>query len=301
MRALLGEGFAVRVFDNFSSGFRENLSEVERDVEIVEADLRNLDAVRAACGGCAFVFHQAALGSVPRSIADPVPTHDVNAGGSLHVLLAARDAGVSRVVHASSSSIYGGLGGPRRVELDRVAPMSPYALSKYAGESFGTMFTALYGLEFIALRYFNVFGARQSPVSQYAAVIPRFIAAMLAGERPTICGDGLQTRDFTYIDNVVAANLLALRAPASSAIREAGGVFNIACGHGVSVAELVEKLNRLLGTAIDAVFADARPGEVRHSEAVVDLAARYLGYRPSIDFDEGLRRTVEYFVGQRDA
>ena len=288
VRRFLGQGADVRVFDNFSTGKRENLADVAADVEIVEADLRDLDAVRRAVAGCRYVLHQGALGSVPRSVADPLESFDVNATGTLNVLVAARDAGAERVTFASSSSVYGDEVEMPKRETATPKPLSPYALSKLAAEQACGIFTRLYGLETVALRYFNVFGPRQDPESQYAAVIPRFVTAMLAGQRPVIYGDGTQSRDFTYVENVVQANVLALTGPA--------GVYNASCGGRTSLLQLVAEINRLLGVAIDPDFESERPGDVKHSQASIDLARERLGYEPVVAFVEGLERTVEWYA-----
>ncbi len=287
---LRGRGDSVRVLDNFSTGRRENLAEVEGRVEILEADLRDLDAVRRAVSGVAWVFHQAAMPSVVRSVEDPLTTNAVNVQGTLHVLVAARDAGARRVVYAASSSAYGDTPTLPKVETMPASPLSPYALQKYAGEQYCAMFTRLYGLETVALRYFNVFGPRQDPTSYYSAVIPKFITALCHGERPTVFGDGEQSRDFTYIDNVVEANLLA--AESSKAPAE---VFNVACGERITLNDLLERLRSILGVQIKADYGPPRPGDVRHSLADIAKAERLLGYRPSVGTNEGLRRTVAFF------
>jgi UDP-glucose 4-epimerase len=296
VRRLLDEGYGVRVFDNFATGSRANLAEVAESVEIVEADLRDLDAVRRAADGCRFALHQGALGSVPRSVEDPLESMAVNMTGTLNVLVAARDAGVSRVVFASSSSVYGDdVEMPKR-ETAKPKPLSPYALSKLSAEQACGIFTRLYGLETVALRYFNVFGPRQDPNSQYAAVIPRFVTAMLAGERPVVYGDGLQSRDFTYVANVVDANLLAMTRPADEAVGASGGVYNASCGGRTSLLDLASEINRILGTSIEPIHEPERPGDVKHSQAAVELAAECLGYTPRVDFAEGLERTVRWYA-----
>jgi nucleoside-diphosphate-sugar epimerase len=298
VRRLLNDGAEVRVFDNFETGKRENLDEVARDIEIVEADLRDLDAVRRAVDGCRYVLHQGALGSVPRSVANPLESLAVNATGTLNVLEAARDADVGRVMFASSSSVYGDdVEMPKR-ETAKPKPLSPYALSKLSAEQACGIFTRLYGLETVALRYFNVFGPRQDPQSQYAAVIPRFVTAMIAGEAPTVYGDGTQSRDFTYIGNVVEANMLAMRAPAERAVGTDGGVYNASCGGRASLLDLVDEINRVLGTSLAPRFEPGRAGDVKHSQAAIDLAAERLGYAPQVGFVEGLERTVEWYVAR---
>jgi UDP-glucose 4-epimerase len=287
---LLARGHAVRLLDNFSSGQRRNLAGVERDVDIVEGDLRSYERVHHAVRGCEVVFHQGALPSVPRSVQDPITTSEINIGGTLNVLLNARDEGVRRLLFASSSSIYGDAPGLPRTESATPSPLAPYAVSKLAAEQYCRVFATVYGLETVSLRYFNVFGRHQDPSSEYSAVIPRFIAAMRDGRAPTIYGDGEQLRDFTHIDNVVAANLLAMEAPGAS-----GEVFNIGCGTAYSLNELVEILNRLLDAEIEAAHTAPRPGDVERSWADVSRAGEVLGYAPTIDLEEGLRRTLPSF------
>ena len=288
---LLRRGKKVRVLDNLSTGKRENLAHCMERIEFLEEDIRDLDACRRACAGVDFVLHQAALGSVPRSIEDPLTSHEVNVTGAVKMLLAARDAKVKRFVYAASSSTYGDHPGLPKVE-DRIGnPLSPYAVTKYADELYARVFGRCYGLETVGLRYFNVFGPRQDPFSQYAAVIPLFVSALLRGEAPTINGDGEQTRDFTFVANAVEANLLACEAPA-----EAGGeVFNIACHEQVSLNRLYASLQALLETHIAAHYGPPRPGDVRHSLADISKAARLLGYPGRIPFDEGLQRSIEWY------
>ncbi|MBE7559851.1 SDR family oxidoreductase [bacterium] len=283
-------GDAVRVLDNFSSGRRENLAAVLAEIELVEGDLRDATTVRRAVEGCDYVIHQGAIPSVPRSVADPLTTHEVNATGTLNLLLAARDAGVRRVVSASSSSVYGETAElPKREDM-LPRPLSPYAASKIMLEYYQAMFYRLYGLETVSLRYFNVFGPRQDPTSQYAAVVPIFAVKLLAGERPTIYGDGEQTRDFTYIDNVVEANLTAL-----TAANAAGRVFNIACGQATTVNALYREIARLVGSDLAPIYAPPRAGDIRDSVADVSLARDLLGLSPRVDLVEGLRRTIQSF------
>ncbi|HEY68191.1 MAG TPA: SDR family oxidoreductase [Thermoflexia bacterium] len=280
----------VRVLDNFSTGRRENLAPFLEHVELVEGDLRDLSTVRRVAEGVDYILHQAALPSVPRSIADPLTSNDSNVTGTLHLLIAARDAGVKRVVYASSSSVYGDNPTlPKREDMSP-APKSPYAVSKLAGEYYCRVFAQAYGLETVCLRYFNVFGPRQDPASQYAAVIPKFITALLRDEPPTIYGDGHQSRDFTYVSNVVRANLLAATAPDVS-----GRVFNVACGERYTVLDLVAVLTEILGTHITPVHTAPRPGDVRHSLADITAAREALGYRVEVNFHEGLRRTVAWY------
>ncbi len=291
IHALVERGARVRLLESFITGRRANLAGVQDRVELIEGDLRRLADVEKAVEGVDLVLHQGALGSVPRSIADPLGTHEANVTGTLNVLWAARAAGVRRVVYASSSSIYGDTPALPKVEQMAPAPRSPYAVSKLAGEHYCRAFHAVYGMETAALRYFNVFGPRQDPTSQYAAVIPKFIRGMLRGERPQIFGDGTQSRDFTYVENVVAVNLLAARAPAAALD---GSAYNVACGERFTLLDLVAILNTILGTRLDPEFRPPRPGDVRHSHASIARAEASLGYRPAVRFAEGLRRTVEW-------
>jgi nucleoside-diphosphate-sugar epimerase len=290
VEALLQRGARVRVLDSLATGRPSNLAPFRADIELIEADIRDRDAVAAAVRGCDVVLHQAALPSVQRSVQDPLLTNDINVNGTLNVLVAARDAGVRRVVFASSSSVYGDTPTLPKVETMTPAPLSPYAVSKLAGERYCLVWAAVYGLPAIALRYFNVFGPRQDPTSDYAAVIPRFATAMLAGRAPTIYGDGEQSRDFTYVQNVVEANLLASTAPAATS-----GAFNVAGGDRITLNELVARINRLIGADLAPLHAAAKPGDVRHSQAAVEAIGAALGWEPSVSFDEGLRRTVEHF------
>jgi UDP-glucose 4-epimerase len=285
---LLRQGQSVTVLDNFSTGHHENLREMERDLRIVEGDLRDVVTVREAMRGSDYVLHQGALPSVPRSVADPIATHQVNTEGTLNVLVAARDAGIKRVVFASSSSVYGDT--PLLPKREDMAPnpKSPYAVSKLAGEHYCRVFYEIYGLETVSLRYFNVFGPRQDPDSQYAAAIARFIRALFDGGNITIHGDGEQTRDFTYVANAVQANLLAARAPDA-----AGQTFNIACGCRTSLNEVVRHLAEISGRKPHVKHGPARPADVKHSLADTSAAARVLSYQPAVAFEEGLRRTVE--------
>jgi UDP-glucose 4-epimerase len=281
-------GHDVRVIDNFSTGHRSNLNGLE--AEILEGDLQSYERAHQAVRGCEVVFHQAALPSVPRSIGDPLTTNAANVNGTLNVLLAARDEGVRRVVYASSSSVYGANTAlPKREDMPAL-PISPYATAKLAGEGYCRSFGVAYGLETVALRYFNVFGPRQDPRSQYSAVIPNFITALLAGTPPTLYGDGQQSRDFTHVDNVVAANLLACEAPGVS-----GRVYNVACGAQITLSELLAHLRELIGSDVEPIHRPARVGEVRHSLADLTAARADLGYAPLVDVREGLRRTVDHF------
>jgi nucleoside-diphosphate-sugar epimerase len=293
---MLALGYAVVVLDNFSTGRRENLAPFVDDVEIVEGDVQSFERVHRSVRGCDVVLHEAALPSVPRSIQDPLTTNQVNVVGTLNVLLAARDSGVGRVVCASSSSIYGSGGELPKVESMRPAPISPYAVSKLAAEGYCLGFPAVYGVETVALRYFNVFGPRQDPTSQYSAVIPNFIAAGLDASRPVIFGDGEQSRDFTYVDNVVAANVRAMEAIGCS-----GEVFNVACARRISLLHLLDALGEILGAPVVPEHRPSRAGDVLHSLADITRARHALSYEPDVHFEEGLRRTVEWAAAQREA
>jgi nucleoside-diphosphate-sugar epimerase len=290
---LAAEGYEVRVLDNFATGRRENITDLGSEVELVEGDLQSYERVHTAVRECEVVFHQGALPSVPRSLQDPLTTNAVNVIGTLNVLLASRDSGVRRIVFASSSSVYGATPElPKREDLP-VAPISPYAVTKLAGESYCRSFSEAYGLETVTLRYFNVFGPRQDPLSQYAAVIPRFIEAGLDGAELTVYGDGEQSRDFTYIDNVIEANILAMRSASA-----AGQVFNAACGERITLNHLVKELGSIMGTELTVRHVAPRAGEVRHSLADLSRAAEGLGYKPTVSFAEGLARAVAYFREQ---
>jgi UDP-N-acetylglucosamine/UDP-N-acetyl-alpha-D-glucosaminouronate 4-epimerase len=295
VRALLARGDDVRVLDNFSTGSRANLAGLDHDVQLVEGDLRSYERVHAAVRGAEVVFHQGALPSVPRSVQDPLTTTAVNIEGTLNVLLAARDEGVRRIVNASSSSVYGNTGGLPRVETQAPDPISPYAVAKLAAERFCTSFSRVYGMEIVSLRYFNVFGPRQDPTSQYAAVVPRFIRAVGAGEPVTIYGDGEQSRDFTFVDNVVGANLLAADAPGVG-----GEILNIATGGSVTVSALADAIGKLLGKPVEKAYEPAREADVRASWADVGEAKRLLGFEPQVEFDEGLERTADFLLGRKD-
>jgi nucleoside-diphosphate-sugar epimerase len=287
-------GHDVVVLDNFSTGRRENLGTWHAEVRLVEGDIRSYERVHTALRDCEMVFHQAALPSVPRSVQDPLTSVETNVTGTLNVLLNARDVGARRVIFASSSSVYGAEPTLPKREDAAPLPMSPYAVSKLAGEGFCRSFEQIYGLECVALRYFNVFGPRQDPSSQYAAVIPNFITACLTGTSPEIFGDGEQSRDFTYVDNVIAANFCAMEA------ERASGVYNIACGTQTTLNTLLATIADLLGVEIEAVRRAARPGDVRHSLADITRAGD-LGYRPVVDLREGLSRTADHLVAARRA
>ncbi|MCD4689834.1 SDR family oxidoreductase [bacterium] len=286
-------GHDVRIFDNFSTGRRENISHLDGRAEIIEADIRSEDAMRAATAGVDTVFHLAALASVPRSVDDPVASNDVNVRGSLNVLVASRDAGVRRLVYASSSSVYGDTPElPKREDMP-ARPMSPYAVGKLAGEYYARIFFQLYGLETVCLRYFNVFGPRQDPSSQYAAVVPIFTSKLLVGEAPIIYGDGEQSRDFTYVSSIVSANILASERSGAE-----GLVFNVAHGDTVTVNELYSRLQKLTASSKEPRYEASRPGDVKHSYADISQARSVLEFVPIVGFDEGLALTVEWFRSQ---
>jgi UDP-glucose 4-epimerase len=288
VRALLERGDTVRILDNFATGNRANLAGLEDDVEVFEGELRSYERVHNAVRGVELVFHQGALPSVPRSVQDPLTTSAVTIEGTLNVLLAARDEDARRVVYASSSSVYGNSGTLPRTESQQPDPISPYAVAKLAAERYCVSFHRVYGIETVALRYFNVFGPRQDPNSQYAAVVPRFLAAIDAGEPVPIHGDGTQSRDFTYVANVVAANLLAGDA------EEAGGtVLNVATGRQASVNELADAIGAVLGKPVEKNYLPVRTGDVRDSWADVSAAQRVLGYETAIGLEEGLRLTAD--------
>ena len=286
--ALLERGETVRVLDNLATGRQVNLRTLEGRVQFVQGDLRNSDTIKTAVQGVEVIFHQAALASVPRSIAEPVASLESNISGTQNVLLAARDAGVRRVVYASSSSVYGDTPTLPKSEDMPANPQSPYAVHKLTGELLCRVFTRIYGLETVALRYFNVFGPRQDPNSQYAAVIPRFVMALLENRRPVVFGDGEQTRDFTYIENVVQANILAATAPDA-----VGHAMNVGCGEQISLNTVLRLAGDLLGMPAQADYHEARTGDVKHSLADIRLAERLLGYRPTVKFQEGLARTID--------
>ncbi len=295
--ALVAQGGTVRVLDNFSAGKRENLRfPGSEKVDVIEGDIREFDTCRAALKGVEIVFHEAALGSVPRSIEDPLTTHDVNITGTVNMLIAARDAKVNRFVFASSSSVYGDQSGPveeecsPKNELMKPAPLSPYGISKIAAEEYCRVFYPLYGLETVSLRYFNVFGPRQSHLSEYAAVIPRFIEALLNGQRPIIYGDGGQSRDFTFVRDVVNANLLAASVPGIG-----GEVLNVACSRRYSLLDLIGELKAITRSTTEPRFEEARHGDIRHSMADIGRARDRLGFEPAWSFRKGLELTVDWY------
>lgn len=287
--ALLAQGATVRVIDNFSTGKRENLAHNLARIELVEADLCDPEACARAIHGVELVYHEAAIPSVARSVNDPVASNRVNVGGTVELLQAARVAGVKKFVYAASSSAYGDTEVLPKVETMTPRPMSPYAISKLAAEQYVSVFGRLFGFETVSLRYFNVFGPRQDPKSEYAAVIPKFITRVLAGERPLIHGDGEQSRDFCFIENVVSANLLAARS------RTQGEVVNVACGARVTLNQLLGIINERLGTNVTAEYGLARAGDVRHSLADISAAQKLLGYEVKYDLRAGLAKTIEYY------
>ncbi len=295
-RALVRAGHRVRVLDNFSTGSRENLSDLTDRIEVIEGDIRDGAVIGPLLGAVEAVFHQAALPSVPRSFAEPVETTSVNTGGTLALLETARKTGISLFVFASSSSIYGDAAGEGKTEDLPPAPLSPYAVSKLAGEQFCRLYRKLYGLPTISLRYFNVFGPGQDPASPYAAVIPRFITAVLREEAPIVFGDGTQSRDFSYVANAVRANLACLSAPEDAY----GRVFNIACGEQTDLLAVLNLLEEISGKPVKPVLADRRAGDVLHSRANIARARTILGYSPEVLFPEGLRRTYDYFASRAD-
>lgn len=290
VHALVERGERVRVLDDFSTGRRQNLRDVMEQIELVEGSLADPKAVERAVVGVNCILHQGAKPSVPRSIQDPLGTHEANATGTLNLLVAARGAGVSRIVYASSSSIYGDTPTLPKEERMLPEPRSPYAVSKLSAELYCRAFHGVHGLETVSLRYFNVFGPRQDPSSEYAAVIPKFIMAMLAGQPPTIFGDGKQSRDFTYVTDVVEANLRATQVS-----RASGAAINVACGEGHTLLQLVSLLNEILGTDLEPIFGPPRQGDVRHSVASTLLASELLDFEARVSFREGLERTVEWF------
>jgi len=296
VRALLARGDDVRVLDNFSTGSRRNLSDLEQDVEVVEGELRSYERVHNAVRGTEIVYHLGALGSVPRSVQDPLTSSAVNVEGTLNVQLAARDEGVRRLIYASSSSIYGNQSELPLRESMAPDPISPYGVAKLAAERYCVSFSRVYeSFETVVLRYFNVFGPRQDPTSQYAAVVPLFITAIAAGRPVTIFDDGEQSRDFTYIDNVVAANLLAADAEGAS-----GRIFNISGGAPTTVNGLAEAVGRLLGKHVERRYLPPRPGDLRNSWADVSEARRLLGFELQVELEEGLRRTADFLLDEKE-
>jgi nucleoside-diphosphate-sugar epimerase len=294
-RAALAQGDEVRGIDNFATGKPENLAEISARIDFRQVDLLDLEALQQACVGVDYVFHEAAIPSVPKSVIDPLGSNRTNVDGTMHLLIAARDAKVKRVVYAASSSAYGDTPTlPKREDMPP-NPISPYAVAKLAGELYMISFFRCYGLETVSLRYFNIFGPRQDPTSPYSGVLAKFISRMLKGETPTIFGDGTQSRDFTYIDNAVQANLLAANAAAGEV---AGRVFNVATGQRVDLNETFQLLKKLTGYSGKVEYAAERAGDIKHSLADISHAAKHLGYVPKVNFEEGLRRTVEWYRSQ---
>jgi len=297
-RALLEQGEQVRGIDNFATGKRENLTEIAKRIDFREADLLDLDAMHSDCKGVDFVFHQAAIPSVPKSVLDPLGSNRANVDGAVNILVASRDAKVRRVMYAASSSAYGDTPTLPKHEGMIPNPISPYAVAKLASEHYMTSFYRCYGLETVSLRYFNIFGPRQDPTSPYSGVLAKFITQMLRGEQPTIFGDGGQSRDFTYIDNAVSANLLAARAPSANV---AGRMFNVATGTRVDLNETFEVLKKLTGYKGDVNHGAEREGDIKHSLADISRAKQGFRYEPKVNFEEGLRRTVDWYRGQSKA
>ena len=294
-RAVLAQGDQVRGIDNFSTGKPENISEILSNIDFRQADLFDLSAAQQACRGVDYVLHEAAIPSVPRSVKNPLESNRANVDATVNLLVAARDAGVKRVVYAASSSVYGDTPTlPKREDMPP-NPISPYAVAKLTGEYYMTSFWRCYGLETVCLRYFNIFGPRQDPTSPYSGVLAKFITQMLRGEEPTIYGDGQQSRDFTYIENVISANLLACDAPANQV---AGRVFNVATGTRIDLNQTFRLLQKLTGYTGEVNYGPERTGDVKHSLADVSLAKKHLRYQPSVTFEEGLRRTVEWYRAQ---
>ncbi len=291
-RKLVARGEKVRILDDFSTGKRENLFDLD-EAEIIEGSLIDRETVRNALKGARYVLHKAAIPSVPRSVADPLRSNEANVTGTLNLLIEAREAGVERFVFAASSSAYGDTAVLPKVESMPADPLSPYAVGKYTGELYVKVFADIYDLPAVSLRYFNIFGPSQDPASEYAAVIPKFIQSMLQGKAPVIYGDGEQSRDFTYIDNAVEANLLAC----SSDKAGRGEVINVACGQRYNLNQLVGALNDLLGTSIEPVYTEAVAGDVKHSLADINRAEELLGYTVKVSFIEGLKRTIDWFKG----
>ncbi len=294
-RAVLAQGDQVRGVDNFATGKRDNIEEIRSRIDFRESDILDLQAMKEVCQGVDYVLHQAAIPSVPKSVLDPLGSNRANVDGTVNVLVAARDAKVKRVVYAASSSAYGDTPTLPKHEDMKPNPISPYAVAKLASEYYMVSFFRCYGLETVCLRYFNIFGPRQDPTSPYSGVLAKFITQMLRGEPPTIFGDGEQSRDFTYIDNAVSANLLACKAPASEA---AGRVFNVATGHRVNLKQTFEALKPITGYQGDVKFGPERAGDVKHSLADISKTEKALGYKPLVNFEKGLKRTVDWYRTQ---
>ncbi len=284
-------GHDVRVLDDFSSGKRENLAAIASHIDLLVGDMCNYDTCRQACDGIEIVFHQAAIPSVPKSVDHPIASHNANINGTFNILMAAREKRVRRVIYAGSSSAYGNTAISPKHEGIRPEPLSPYAVQKLTGELYGRAFYECFALETLAIRYFNVFGPRQDPTNQYAAAIPAFVTAILSDQSPIVYGDGEQTRDFTYIDNVVHGNILAAKAPKTT-----GQAINVACGQQVSVNQIIARINELLGKNVKPKYLAARKGDVKHSLADIRAARELIGYEPQVSFDEGLRRAIDYYT-----
>jgi UDP-glucose 4-epimerase len=294
-RAVLAQGDEVRGIDNLSTGKRENLAEILKRIDFREADLLDMSAVQSACQGVDYIFHEGAIPSVPKSVLDPLGSNRANVDATVNVLVAARDAKVKRVVYAASSSAYGDTPTLPKHEDMKPNPISPYAVAKLASEHYMASFYRCYGLETVCLRYFNIFGPRQDPTSPYSGVLAKFITQMLNGEQPTIHGDGEQSRDFTFIDNVVEANLLACKRPAEEV---AGKVFNVATGQRIDLNETFKLLKKITGFKGEVKHGEDRAGDVKHSLADLSQAEKHLGYKPKVNFEEGLRRTVDWYRGE---
>jgi len=297
-RAVLAQGDQVRGIDNLSTGRRDNLAEIVHRIDFQEGDLLDLQALYNACRGVDYVLHEAAIPSVPKSMLDPLGSNRANLDGTVNLLMAARDAKVKRVVYAASSSAYGDTPTLPKQEDMTPNPISPYAVAKLASEHYMISFYRCYGLETVCLRYFNIFGPRQDPTSPYSGVLAKFITQMLKGEQPTILGDGKQSRDFTYVDNAVEANLLACKAAANEV---AGRVFNVATGRRVDLNETFQILKKLTGYPENVSYGPERAGDVKHSLADLSRAKKHLGYTPQVDFEEGLRRTIDWYRNQERA
>jgi nucleoside-diphosphate-sugar epimerase len=293
---LVKNGGRVRVLDNFITGKRENLAPFTGKIDLVEGDMADPAVCQRACSGVRVVFHEAALPSVPKSVADPVASHLANIQGTFNLLIGAKDAKVQRFVYAGSSSAYGESETLPKVESMASGPLSPYAVQKLTGEFYCTVFARCYGLQTLTIRYFNVFGPRQDPKSQYAAAIPAFITAILENRPPTVYGDGEQTRDFTYIDNVVEANLLAVKARATR-----GEVINVACGESISINAIIKEINAALGKNVQPHYVAPRPGDIKHSWADISLASKVIGFKPIVSFRDGLKKAIDWYSKQPQA
>jgi len=289
-KSLVERGDTVKVIDNLTTGYKKNLDEIIDKIEFIQNDIRDLDMLQKEFAGFDYVLHQAALASVPWSVADPIMTNQNNIDGTLNVLVAARDQKLKRVVFASSSSVYGEAIEEYKIESLPANPLSPYALHKLSGEIYAKLFHQLYGLETVCLRYFNVFGPQQDPNSQYSAVIPKFIGAMLKGQQPVVFGDGEQSRDFTYVANNVEANIMA-----AESSRGAGEVMNIACGNSITLNELIRLINQELSKDIKPIYQEPRAGDIKYSKANIDKAEKVIGYKPKINFEEGLKETIKWY------